>query len=200
MRVLGGEHRDGIYAGEPPHGFAHGGFEWAAIHVFLDQVGDDFGIGLGDELVAFFFEFVLELDVIFDDAVMHDDHLARAIAMRMGVFLGRAPVRGPARVPDAIEAVDGRLANRFLEITKLAGGAAQFELAVRPDHGDSRGIVSAILEAAQAVQNQRYNFLRADVSDDAAHGSLLRVVLTCQITEKPQRLMSARGRLPPAGY
>ena len=150
-------------------------FERAAIHVFLDQVGDDFGIGLGDELVALFFEFVLELDVILDDAVMHDDHLAGAIAMRMGVFLGRASVRGPARVPDAVEAVDRRMADRLLEIAQLAGGAAQFELAVRPDDGDARGIVSAILEAAQAVQNQRYNFLRADVSDDATHGSLLRL-------------------------
>ena len=93
---------------------------------------DDFRIGFGDELVAFGFEFLLQLEIIFDDAVVHDDDLAGAIAMRMGVFFGGAAVRGPARVADAVDAVDRRLADGFFEIAEFAGGAAKFELAVRP--------------------------------------------------------------------
>ena len=66
--------------------------------VFFDQVRDDFGVRLGDEFVAFALQFVLQLEVIFDDAVVHDDDLAFAIAMRVGVLFGGTSVRGPARV------------------------------------------------------------------------------------------------------
>jgi hypothetical protein len=40
---------------------------------------------------------------------------------------------------------------------------------VLADDGYARGIVSAIFEAAQAVQDKGYNFLGADISDNATH-------------------------------
>ena len=80
--------------------------------------------------MAFGDELFFQLDIILDDSVVHDDDFAGAIAMRMGIFLGRAAVRGPARVADAVEAVQRRDADRFLEIAQLPGGAANFEFAV----------------------------------------------------------------------
>ena len=112
---------------------------------------------------------VFQLEVIFDDAVVHDDDFAGAIAMRMRVFFGGAAVRGPARVADAVDAVERRGADRFFEIAQLAGRAADIELAVFADHGDPGGIVAAIFQAAQAVEDQRHNALWADVSDNSAH-------------------------------
>ena len=70
--------------------------------MLFDEVRDDFGIGLGGELVAFFDQLFLEAEIVFDDAVVHDDDFAGAIAMRMGIFFGGAAVRGPAGVADAV--------------------------------------------------------------------------------------------------
>ena len=107
VRVRGGKNGQGIDAGELPHGLAHGVFERAAFfHVPLDEVGDDFGVGLGDELVALFFELALQIDVILDDSVVDDDDISGAVAVRVRVFLGGAAMRGPARVSDAVGAVD----------------------------------------------------------------------------------------------
>ena len=75
-------------------------------------------------------EFVLQFEIIFDDAVVHDDDFAGAIAMRVRVFFGGAAVRGPARVADAVDAFEWALADRFFQIAQLAGGAADIELAV----------------------------------------------------------------------
>jgi hypothetical protein len=45
-------------------------------------------------------------------------------------------------------------------------------MAVLADHSDACGVVSAVFQAPQPVQDQGYNFLRANVSDDAAHGEI----------------------------
>ena len=96
-----------------PHTFyigaAHGNFKrdrlarggCVVLHL-LDQVGDDFGIGLGLEGVAFVLELLLEGQVVFDDAVVHHDDVAFAVAVRVGVFLGGAAMGGPPRVADAV--------------------------------------------------------------------------------------------------
>ena len=153
--------------------FAHGVLERAAVlHVFFHQVGDDFGVGFGDELVALFFELPLQFDVIFHDAVVDDDDLAGAVAVRMRVFFRGAPVRGPARVADAVGAVDRRLPDHFFEIAQLARSAADLHFAVRSDHGDAGGVIAAIFQAPQAVENQGHHFLRPDVADNSAHGLL----------------------------
>ena len=76
----------------------------------LDEVGDDLGVGLGDELVALGGEFALQVEVVFDDAVVDDDDAAGAVAMGMGVLFGGPAVRGPAGVADAEGAVEGMLA------------------------------------------------------------------------------------------
>ena len=172
LRIPGGENRQRIDAGKPLDGFAHGVFQRTAIHIFFDEMGDDFGVGFGDELVAFARQFVLQLEIILDDAVVHDDDFAFAVAMRMGVLFGGAAVGGPARVAEAVNAVDGRLADRFLEIGKLAGCAAEFEVAFVVDNGDAGGVIAAVFEAPEAVDNEGYDFLGSDISDNAAHGWL----------------------------
>ena len=65
------------------------------------------------------------------------------------------------------------MADGFFEIAELAGGAAELELAFGCDDGDARGIIAAVFEAAQAVEDEGDDFLMADVSDDAAHSQFL---------------------------
>jgi hypothetical protein len=37
------------------------------------------------------------------------------------------------------------------------------------DDGDACGIVSAIFQASKAIQDEGYDFLRTDISDNATH-------------------------------
>ena len=91
------------------------------VEFVFDKVGDDFGVGFGDELVAFGDEGVLEGEVVFDDAVVNDDESAAAIAVGVGVFFGGAAVRGPASVTDAEGAVEGGIGDDGFEVAELPG-------------------------------------------------------------------------------
>src|ERR1035438_9265128 len=91
--------------------------------ILLDQVGNDFGVGLGGELVAFGDQLLFQRKIVFDDSIVDDDDLSRAVAMRVGIFLGGAAVGGPAGVSDAVGAVKRLDADHFFEIAQLALGA-----------------------------------------------------------------------------
>ena len=75
--------------------------EQVALEGRLDLVGEDLGVRLAREAVPGGRERDLALGEVLEDAVVDDDDLARAVGLGVGVQLGRAPVRGPARVADA---------------------------------------------------------------------------------------------------
>ena len=100
---------------------APGSVEGPASFNLLDEVGDDFGVGFGDELVALGGEFALEVEVVFDDAVVDDDDAAGAVAMGVGVLFGGAAVGGPAGVADAEGAVEGCSARTSSRLRSLPG-------------------------------------------------------------------------------
>ena len=81
---------------------------------------DDFGIGLGLEFVPFLLQLLLEDEIVLDDAVVNHDDVAFAIAMRMRVLLGGTAVRRPARVPDAVGAVERAVADRLFQVAQFA--------------------------------------------------------------------------------
>src|SRR5437660_9136750 len=98
-----------------PHSFFEGrvmavpGFQ----EIFFNQVGDDFGVGVGRKLVSFFNQLLVQENVVLDDAVVHHDHADGAITMRVSVYLGGALGGGPAGGTDAIGAVDGLQTDHF---------------------------------------------------------------------------------------
>ena len=163
------------HAGKLFDGLPHGFFEWGTVaissfqKVFLDEVGDDFGICFSGELVAFLNQLLLEGQVVLDDAVVDDDDCAGAVAVRMGVFFAGAAVSGPARVADAIAAFQRLLADNVFEIAQLAFGAADLKAVAVSGDRDARGVLTPILQPAQTFNDDRYNFFLADVADDAAH-------------------------------
>ena len=141
------------------------------LHLALDQVRNDLGVGLGDEGVALFDQLPLEVEVVLDDAVVHDDDAASAVAVGVCVLFRRPAMRGPACVPDpvfTVERVDGE---DVLEARQLARAATQLDVAVLDDCDTSR-VVAAVLEPPQSVDEDWKNFLVADVADDAAHMSV----------------------------
>src|SRR5581483_3993101 len=105
-----------INAAQPLNSLANRVFQRATLHVLLDEVCHDFRVGLGDELVSFFFQFLLKFQIILNDAVVYDYHLALTVPVRMGVFLGRPAMRSPARMTQAIDAVDRMIAYGVFKI------------------------------------------------------------------------------------
>src|SRR5690606_8714680 len=136
----------------------------------LDQVGDDLGVGLRQEVVALGLELGAQLGVVLDDAVVH--HRQRVAGdVRMGIVgIGRA-VGGPAGVGDAGAAGQRRAALQALELLHLAVGTQPLQ-APFGDHGDAGGVVAAVLQCLEAADQVRDHVtLRAD-ANDAAHGAL----------------------------
>ncbi len=174
VRIVGRKKHQRVDAAQFLEREAHSFFQGnAALGVLFDQMRNHFGVRFGDEFVAFAAQSFFQFQIIFNDAVVYHDDLPGAVAMRVGIFFGGTAVRGPAGVPDAVGAIDGRFANYFFEIAQLAGGAANFQLAREVDHRDSRRVVAAILELAQALEDYGHNLLRADVADNSTHGQRL---------------------------
>jgi hypothetical protein len=99
-----------------------------------------------------------------------DDHnLARLVAVRVGVFLGGAPVRGPARVPDAVITIERVKAYRFLEIPELALGPAKRQHAILVHHRYTRRIVPAVFELPKPIDYERHNLFISNVSNNSTH-------------------------------
>src|SRR6266852_4661826 len=132
-------------------------------------MGDDLGVGLGDELVAGGGEFFFEGDVIFDDAVVDEDEGSGAVAVGVGVLFGGAAVGGPAGVADAEGAVEGGVGDDGFEVAELAGGAEEGEAFGASGYGDAGGIVAAVFEAAQAFNDDGDDGLGANVTDNSTH-------------------------------
>jgi hypothetical protein len=86
-------------------------------------------------------------------------------------------------VAESVDAVDGRIADDLFQAGELAGGAAEFDLPAGIDHGDAGGIIAAIFEAAETVNNERDDLLGSDVSDNAAHGGVSLPRLNIRLTK-----------------
>jgi hypothetical protein len=99
-------------------------FQSVAAHFTLDKVGDDFGVGIGVEPVTLGYELMFEREIILDNAVMDNDDLPGAIAVRMGVLLGGTTVGRPARVTESIVAVDWMFGEGLFQSSELTSAAA----------------------------------------------------------------------------
>ena len=87
----------------------------------------------------------------------------------MRVAVGRAAVRGPPGVPDAVVAAgNGALGQHLLEVGELAGLLRRRSATVGED-GDACGVVAPVLQPAEAFQDHVPGVLRTDISHDAAH-------------------------------
>jgi hypothetical protein len=64
--------------------------------VDADKMGKDLGVGGGFERMALGEQLALQSVEVFDDAIMDQDDAPGLVRMRMGIFVGRRAVGGPA--------------------------------------------------------------------------------------------------------
>jgi hypothetical protein len=149
----------------------------------------DLGVGLGGEPVAGVLEVRTQFGEVLDDSVVHECDPLRGADVRVGVGVVGRTVRRPARVADA----DGRLgqrlvADRLLEVPELAGPLLGGQRPVC-GQGDAGGVVAAVLEATQALDDHTLGAPVTHVTHDPAHG--------CHCIDAP--LQQSRPCLPTAG-
>ena len=143
-----------------------------AVPVRVNEVGDHLGVGLRDERIALPDETLAQRLEVLDDAVVnHGDLAVRGVRVRVR-GRGRA-VRRPARVRDARQTFDPCRLGLRGEVRDAGRGDEPGEArrARRSvDDRESGGVVAAILEAADAVDQDRNDVARRGRADDAAHG------------------------------
>ena len=166
----------------------------APLHLLGDEMRDNLGVGFRSELGAAPFKLFAQLAEIFDDAVMHDRETLGGVRMR--VVLGGPAVRRPARVADAGGAGQRLATEPRLQIDQLAFGAPAREMAVL-DRCDAGGIVTAIFQTLQRIQQLAGDGVAPEYSDNAAHGFLEPTPRLAAPTMRFKRDLTHRGNQNP---
>ena len=137
--------------------------------VVFEHLRDDLGIRFRNELHAAAHQVVFEVQVIFDDAVVHDGKFAALARLRVRIDVARRAVRRPARVPDA-----ERARHRFAAVDQVAEHA---EPALRLRHTQAilridrhaGGIIPAVLELLEPLQKNRRRLFASNIADNTTH-------------------------------
>ena len=172
-RLVGGNHGDAVGAFDLTEGVDHG-LTQVTFVIFADQAGHGLGVGLRRKDMPLGLELRADDPIVLNDAVMDQTDAPAGICMRMGVGLGRRPVRRPTRMGDANGAtgltVFGPFGTDFVGQTgDLAHGTQGQERFALLD-GETSGVITSIFQTPQPAKQDRRSGVATDISDDAAHG------------------------------
>ncbi len=138
------------------------------LELVVQQVGDDFGVGVRGEHIAQALELFAQHFVVFDDAVVH--HCQVTGEVRVGIALARRPMGGPAGVSNA-ETADQRLAEqRLLQLSDLARATHPLKLAGVGENRHTGAVVAAIFQALEAFEQDGGDVAFSDCAYNSTHG------------------------------
>ena len=146
-------------------GFPDGG-DRVAVVAAVQNLGGDFGIGLGLEGVSFGGQLVFQFRVVFDDAVVYKAQ--PLCAVRMGVDVGRNAVGSPTGMPDAAASRQRMGCQSLGKHRQPAGGFDGFEAALA-EYGNARRVIAAIFQRAKTFQQDTDGVFRAGVTYNTTH-------------------------------
>ena len=89
--------------------------------------------------------------------------------MWVRVLFGGTPVGGPTSVTDAVGAIERTETNGLFEIAQFSFRAADLEVVTFIDDGDAGGVVAAVFEFSQPIDDERHNLFIAYVTNDSTH-------------------------------
>jgi hypothetical protein len=109
--------------------------------------------------------------VVFDYAVVDDAdfEVAARGEMRMRIRFRRRAVRRPARMGQAGPRLHALAAHEFVEVGDAPGGTQTLEPAVLVDERDPGRVVAAVLQFADALDQQLHHIARGRRADYSAH-------------------------------
>ena len=165
MRLVAAEHRDRVCAAQLAHRRLHGRQKIAVI-VTVDQMRDDFGVGLAFKNVAELLQTPAQFLEILDDAVVHqgDSRAARCLVeaaaslhwagRKVRVRVGRAgrAMRGPARVRDAGKRC--KVIGLAIEFSDTRHAARPLQPAVGM-YRDTARVITAVFQPTQSFDQDR---------------------------------------------
>ena len=138
--------------------------------VEFQQLRHDLSIGLGLEPDALTDQKFLDLDVVFDDAVVDDGKLAVFAHVVVRVDDIRRAVRRPAGVTKADAALEARAAvDLFAEDLEPAHRFFDLQLSLRRNDGHARGVIPAVFQMREPVQQDGGRLFLTNESNDSAH-------------------------------
>ena len=169
--VIGADDAKGVGTLDAPQDTAHGLQHTVAFLVMeFQQLRHHLGIRFGGEGHAMAEQKLLDLQIVFNDAVMNQGDVAAFADMGVGVDVVGFAVGGPAGVANAEGAL--HISSAMDHVGQgLQTALCLFHLqakGLRTD-GDTGGVVTAILHPCKSVQQNRGRLLSAHKSNDSTH-------------------------------
>ena len=119
-------------------------------------------------MIAAFLELFTQRIIIFDDAIMDDHNRSIRTDMGMGILFGRFPMCRPARMSHADSAGELPLGEFTCQPIDFALPADTAQMPIL-QHGHSCRVIAAILQAVQALNQNRQGLLMPNITDDSTH-------------------------------
>ena len=147
------------------------GLQRLALVAAVDELDQHFGVGLALKGVALRDEPLLQDAVIFNDAVVHDAHTRRR--MRMAVHIAGFAVGGPAGMADAAATLgQGLQFQLFAQLGQAALALDHADATVQCQR-DTGGVIAAVLQLFQTIQQNVLRVAFANITNNATHTKYL---------------------------
>ena len=172
IRLLLAEGGDGLGTLQSlPHRAKGGGKGQAVGNALLNQMGNDFGIGIRGKGMAAGTQAPFQFQKVLDDAVMHYRHPAAAPGQGMGVGVGGRAVGRPTGMAQADGALRKAGGGHSGKAVHLAHGLAEPQPAGPVQHGNAGAVIAPVFQPLQALQQDGPSRFLAYIAHDAAHSA-----------------------------
>ena len=133
------------------------------------QVRNHLGVGFRLEHHPRSLQLLPQSTVVLNDSVLHHRQRAIAAAVRMGIALFRFAMGGPAGVANAALPGSALGFKTGRQVPELALGPKTGQLALTSHRGNPSGVVTAVLQLPQTLQELRRRFSGTHQGNDSAH-------------------------------
>ena len=170
VRVLAVQHHDGVSTHHAVQGKSHRFREITLLRALdvIHQMHEHFGVGVALEHVTTVLQLFLQRCIVLDDAVVDQGEVPAGAHVRVCVHIVGLAVCGPPRVTDADGAFCAAPVHVRLQVAHLALAFVDAQ-GVVIDQGHPCAVVPAVLQALEAVHDDRVGLALTHVGHDSAH-------------------------------